>query len=85
MIAVGEKTGKLFKITQQELTFLRKLGLPIPHRTPLQRHFDRTLPYAFWNLFDRTCGKCNKTIQTTYAPDRPEKVYCEECYLAAVY
>ena len=26
-----------------------------------------------------------RRIETTYAPDRPEKVYCEQCYLKEVY
>ena len=30
-------------------------------------------------------GLCDLVIQTTYAPDRPEKIYCEECYLKEVY
>ena len=39
-------------------------------------------PRRFW---DRQCGKCKKPIKTTYAPERPEIVYCETCYLATVY
>jgi hypothetical protein len=29
--------------------------------------------------------RCPNTFQTTYSPDRPEVVYCEECYLKEVY
>jgi len=29
--------------------------------------------------------RCSNTFQTTYAPDRPEIVYCEDCYLKEVY
>lgn len=29
--------------------------------------------------------KCSNTFQSTYAPERPENVYCEECYLKEVY
>jgi CxxC-x17-CxxC domain-containing protein len=36
-------------------------------------------------LFDRKCDKCGKDIKTTYAPDRPEIVYCEECYEKEIY
>ena len=35
-------------------------------------------------LHDRNCDKCRASIQTTFAPDRPEQVYCEACYLAEV-
>ena len=30
-------------------------------------------------------GKCAAEFETTYAPDRPEKVYCERCYNQEVY
>ena len=28
---------------------------------------------------------CKEIFQTSYAPERPEIVYCEECYLKNVY
>lgn len=80
-----ETTGKLFKITKQELDFYHSQCLPLPRRHPETRHFDRFAkrnPRKFWS---RACAKCAFPIKTTYAPDRPEKVYCEECYLAEVY
>jgi hypothetical protein len=30
-------------------------------------------------------GKCDIEFQTTYSPERPEKVYCEKCYQQEVY
>jgi len=80
-----EKTGKPFRLIPQELNFYRTHNLPMPRHHPDQRHFDRFVyknPYTMWK---RECGKCQKEIQTTYAPDRPETVYCEECYLKEVY
>ncbi len=80
-----EETGKLFKITPQELTFYKKQKIPLPRRSPNQRHLDRfnqRNPRKFWK---RTCGKCEKIIWTTFSPDSPEKVCCEECYLKTVY
>ena len=80
-----EITKKPFKITSQELKFYRSQRLPIPRRNWQQRHFDRyhqRNPREFW---ERNCAKCNKAIRTTYSPERPEIVYCEECYLAQVY
>ncbi|MDO8649261.1 MAG: hypothetical protein Q7R81_05775 [Candidatus Peregrinibacteria bacterium] len=80
-----EETGKPFKITPQELTFYREQEIPLPRRSPDQRHLDRfhrRNPRTFWK---RTCVKCEKEIETTYAPDRPEIVYCEQCYLKEVY
>ncbi len=80
-----EVTGKPFKITSQELRFYREQNVPMPRRSPDQRYLDRfhqRNPRKFWN---RKCAKCKKDMQTTYAPDRPEIVYCESCYLAEVY
>ena len=80
-----EVTGKPYRIIKQELAFYREHNLPIPRRHPDQRHKDRMNlrnPRKLWN---RTCMKCTKPIQTTYSPDRPEIVYCEDCYLKEVY
>lgn len=82
---VCEVSKKPFKLTKQELDIYRSRNLPIPRRHPDQRHRDRFTYKNPFQLFQRTCTKCKKTIQTTYAPNRPEIVYCEECYLATVY
>ena len=57
------------------------MNLPIPHLHPDERHKDRMALRNPRKLWKRTCDKCVKEIETSYAPDRPEKVYCEECYL----
>ncbi|MFH1012237.1 MAG: hypothetical protein V1760_00605, partial [Candidatus Peregrinibacteria bacterium] len=80
-----EVTGKPFKIIAQELKFYREHQLPLPRRHPDQRHWDRLALKEPYQLFDRSCAKCGREIQTTYSPDRPEQVYCEACYLKAVY
>jgi hypothetical protein len=36
-------------------------------------------------LRDRTCMKCWIEIKTTYAPERPEIIYCEVCYHKEIY
>jgi hypothetical protein len=78
-------TGKPYKIIPQELKFYREMGIPIPCKCPDQRHLERMALRNPRKLWKRTCAKCQKEIQTTYAPERPEIVYCEECYLATVY
>lgn len=78
-------TQKPFKVIPQELKFYREMHLPLPRLCPDERHAKRM---AFTNprkLWKRKCTKCSKAIETTYAPERPEIVYCEECYLASVY
>ena len=80
-----EVSGKLFKVTQQELQFYRKHRIPFPRRAPSQRHLDRFKQRNPRKLYARDCDKCHTPIKTTYAPDKPEKVYCEKCYLEEVY
>ncbi len=80
-----EITKKPFRIIAQELDFYRKHNLPIPKRHPDQRHLDRMALRNPRKLFDRKCDKCRKEIQTTYAPEREETVYCEECYGKDIY
>lgn len=80
-----EVTGKPFKIIPQELTFYKEMQLPLPRRCFEQRHRDRLTMRNPRRLWTRACGKCGKEVETTYAPERPEKVYCEECYLKEVY
>ena len=84
-VLVCEKSEKLYKIIPKELKFYQEQNLPIPRHCPDQRHKDRMALRNPRHLWDRKCMKCNKPIQTTYSPDRPEKVYCEDCYLKEVY
>ena len=81
-----EVSGKAFRILKQELEFYRKHNIPIPRLHPNERYAQRKAicmnPSTLW---DRTCAKCSKDIQTSYSPEWPETVYCEDCYLAEVY
>lgn len=80
-----ESTRRAFKLTKQELDFYRLMRLPVPRAHPDERHRRRMALRNPCKLWDRPCAKCGKKIQTTYSPDRPETVYCEECYLKEVY
>jgi hypothetical protein len=80
-----EATGRPFQIVKQEMDFYRKMQLPLPHFHPDERHRQRLMRRNPYKLWKRNCAKCKKGIETTYAPERPETVYCEECYLKEVY
>ncbi len=84
-IVICEVSGKPYKVIPQELNFYRKLGVPVPRRSPLQRHMDRLSLRNPFEFFDRNCSKCQVAIKTSYSSDRPEKIYCEACYLKEVY
>lgn len=85
-----------FKITSSEFQFYKKMDLPLPNKCPNCRHAERLLkhnPLRFWH---RQCmcekeghnnheGQCSVEFETSYAPDRPEIVYCEKCYQQEVY
>jgi len=80
-----EATGRPFKIVRQELDLYRRMKLPVPHFHPDERHRQRMALRNPRRLWSRSCMKCRKPVETTYAPERPEIVYCEECYLQEVY
>ena len=80
-----KQSGKLYKVIPQELAFYRKMGLPVPLHSPEQRLLERVSRRNPRYLWSRACAECAAPIQTTYSPDRPEKVLCEPCYLKTVY
>jgi hypothetical protein len=80
-----EKSGRLFRLIRQELEFYRQNNLPLPRLHPSERHLERLSMRTPRYLHNRQCANCKKAIKTVYTPDRPETVYCEECYLSAVY
>ena len=80
-----EETQRPFRIVKQELDFYRTMNLPIPHLHPDERHKQRLALRNPRQTWGKACDKCGKQIKTTYSPDKPEIVYCEECYLAEVY
>ncbi len=79
-----ETTGKPFKIIPQELKLYQRLKIPPPGRSFIERHLARLKRRNPRQLWDRPCDKCMKEMTTSYAPARPEIVYCEECYLNSI-
>ena len=78
-------SGRPFRIIKQELDFYRSMRLPVPRSHTIERHQQRMAERNPPQLWARACENCSKQMQTTYAPERPETVYCEECYLKEVY
>ena len=87
--------SKNYNITENELLFYRKEKVPFPRKCPncrYKRRFDLRPPRMLWH--DRCkcnvsshghSGRCPTEYETTYSPDRVEKVYCENCYNKEVY
>ncbi len=79
-----------YRITSEELLFLKKNSIAAPRHCPNCRHYKRLRLRNPLKLWHRSCmceegshehsGKCSNEFETSYAPERPEKVYCESCY-----
>jgi len=84
-ILACEACRRNYRIVPQELAIYRAMSVPVPAHCPECRNIGRLKRRNPQKLWKRQCAKCLQPIQTTYAPERPETVYCEECYLRAVY
>ncbi len=76
-----------FKIIEAEFQFYKRMNLPLPRLCPNCRHYERLAQRNPMKLYHRKCMKegCNNEFETSYAPDRPEIIYCERCYQNEVY
>jgi hypothetical protein len=72
--------SKPYKIGTGEFDLLKKINLPIPRNCTDCRHNRRMSRLNMPFFYNRNCAKCNDSIFTSYAPNRPEIVYCEKCY-----
>ncbi|MFA5750678.1 MAG: hypothetical protein WC898_00080 [Candidatus Paceibacterota bacterium] len=85
----NEQTGctEAFKIIPDEYQFYKRMNLPISRFCPNCRHYNRLKQRNPMKLWHRQCMKegCKNEFETSYAPDRPEIVYCEGCYNKEVY
>ncbi len=79
-----------FRIMSEEFDLYHKMNVPLPVYCPNCRHYNRLKQRNPMKLYQRTCmcdiqshdhsGTCANEFQTTYAPERVEKIYCEGCY-----
>jgi len=83
----NQQCTEAFKIIPEELSFYRRMNLPLPRLCPNCRHYERLFQRNPMKLWHRSCMKpgCSNTFETSYAPERPEIVYCEKCYQREVY
>ena len=85
--AQNHKCTKAFRIIPNELLMYKRWGIPLPRKCPNTRYFEMSQlrnPVNFWH---RKCMKenCANEFETSYSPDREEKIYCEQCYNQEVY
>ncbi len=84
-ILTCDQCDKNYKIIAKELEFYRERRLPVPTQCHNCRHANRVALRNPRQLWQRTCAKCKRDIESSFSPERPEIVYCEVCYQAAVY
>ncbi|MBU0683111.1 MAG: hypothetical protein KJ864_02325 [Candidatus Omnitrophica bacterium] len=84
-ILTCEKCSKNYRLVSKELEFYKKMNIPVPRKCFTCRNKARVNLRNPRKLWARTCFKCGAPIKTSYSPDRPETVYCEDCYLKEVY
>ena len=77
--------GKNYRLISQEVGFYKMLNVPAPTQCFDCRHKARIQARNPFQIWKRTCARCSQDMNTSYAPDRPEIVYCEKCYLETVY
>ena len=73
-----------FRIIKPEAEFYMKMGLPNPKLCPNCRRRERVQYRHPYGLYTRRCAKCNTEVMTSYAPENPMVIYCEQCYKTEV-
>ncbi len=91
----NEQCTEAFKIIPSEIAFLKRMNIALPRLCPNCRHFARLRRRNPLKLWHRQCmcevekhghkGVCPNEFETSYAPERPEIIYCERCYQQEVY
>lgn len=81
----NEQCTQVYKLLPKEFEYLKTRNIALPRLCSNCRHFDRLKQKLPNNLWSRSCVQCGKSVMTPYAPERPEKIYCGECYQKIVY
>jgi hypothetical protein len=75
-----EITNRPFKIIPSELSFLRRMGLPLPVTHPSVRMSSRWKISPVGKKYQTKCKKCDKDMETLFDPEENYIMYCEKCY-----
>jgi len=71
---------KNYRVIREEFKACRERGIPIAQFCPDCRHLRRMKLRNPRDLWSRECDKCGAAVQSSFAPERPEIVYCGKCY-----
>ena len=86
-ILACQECGKNYKIAPAELAFYLQHTIPLPRSCFDCRHMARIRCRNPRTLYHRSCMKegCAKEFDTTFPPNSPSIVYCDQCYEEAVF
>lgn len=75
-------TGRLFRLTKQELAFYRAHNIPLPRYHSDERRRQRMLLKNPRSIRTANCDSCKKEMLTSVPAEHKSIVYCEDCFLA---
>ncbi len=89
----NEQCTKGFRLTSAELAFYRDMKIALPRLCPNCRHYQRFSWRNGFHLWDRNCmcghedhfhteQPCPNKFSTTFSPEKPEIIYCDQCFKA---
>ena len=68
-----------YRITKQELEFLRRHNFPLPRRCPFCRIEEKVRRWVWqMTLGERSCDKCGKLFRTNYRKEDAPRIYCKK-------
>jgi len=89
----NEQCTTAFRITPTELDFYRRMNIALPRLCPNCRSAERLKWRNNFTLWHRNCmcnqrghfhadKSCPNEFETTFRPEKPEIIYCSDCYKA---
>lgn len=75
-----EVSGRPFRIIFSELSFLRRVGFPLPTVHPSIRMENRWRFSPVGRKYPMICAKCQKKTESLFNPKDGYILYCEKCY-----
>lgn len=76
--------GRNYKLIEQEFKFYKKNNLPAPDKCSNCRHKNRIKIRNLSHLWDINCGRCHRSLKSSYAPGKYPQIFCEKCFLDAL-
>lgn len=75
----------VYRVTQNELNFYRRMDLPLPRVCFDVRHTRRLAKRRFLHILKRHCSNCHTEVETIYPESFAPILYCIACYQQEVY